>query len=177
LSNNGSAYDPDARETVKELAQMDGGFVVSGDRTVLSACRYFEATLPEHKQPLGLGSRHLAAASISASTGAIAVVVSECSIVRVYSAGVLVTEILRDLAAPALPAPPRPTLDSDDVQNLGIITETTTPTPLTWQATPIRVRSVIMSPNLANTRLTFGLDRCSATTSGTRLWSWRVFSP
>jgi diadenylate cyclase len=97
LSNNGSAYDPDARETVKELAQMDGGFVVSGDRTVLSACRYFEATLPEHKQPLGLGSRHLAAASISASTGAIAVVVSECSIVRVYSAGVLVTEILPEI--------------------------------------------------------------------------------
>lgn len=68
-----SIYDPDLRETVKELAQLDGGFVVSGDGTVLSACRHFEATLPEGKQPLGLGSRHLAAASISATTGAIAV--------------------------------------------------------------------------------------------------------
>lgn len=48
-----SIHDPDLRETVKELAQLDGGFVISRDGTVLSACRYFEATLPQHKQPLG----------------------------------------------------------------------------------------------------------------------------
>jgi diadenylate cyclase len=89
-----SIHDPDLRETVKELAQLDGGFVVAGDGTVLSACRYFEATLPQHQQPLGLGSRHLAAASVSSSTGAIALVVSESAVVRVYSGGKLITEIL-----------------------------------------------------------------------------------
>lgn len=122
-----SIHDPDLRETVKELAQLDGGFVISGDGKVLSACRHFEATLPQHKQPLGLGSRHIAAASISASTGTIAVVVSESSVVRVYSAGVLVTEILPEiwLLHRYMPHIVKPCFESDDVQNIGIISETT----------------------------------------------------
>lgn len=120
-----SIYDPDLRETIKELAQLDGGFVVSGDGTVLSACRHFEATLPDRKQPLGLGSRHLAAASISATTGAIAVVVSESSVVRVYSDGMLVTEILPEiwLLHRYMPHIVKPIFESDNVQNLGIVTE------------------------------------------------------
>lgn len=124
-----SIHDPDLRETVKELAQLDGGFVITGDGTVISACRHFEATLPEHKQPLGLGSRHIAAASISGSTGAIAIVVSESSVVRVFSAGVLVTEILPEiwLLHRYMPHIVKPTFESDDAQNLGIITETTAP--------------------------------------------------
>ena len=122
-----SIHEPDLRETVKELAQLDGGFVVSGEGTVLSACRHFEATLPQHKQPLGLGSRHIAAASISASTGAIAIVVSESSVVRVYSAGLLVTEILPEiwLLHRYMPHIVKPNFDSDDLQNLGIISGTT----------------------------------------------------
>src|ERR1044071_5310204 len=52
--------DPDLRETLKELAQLDGGFVIDGSGTVLSACRYFESTLSDSQQPLGLGTRHLA---------------------------------------------------------------------------------------------------------------------
>ena len=122
-----SIHDPDLRETVKELAQLDGGFVISGQGTVLSACRHFEATLPQHKQPLGLGSRHIAAASISASTGTIAIVVSESSIVRVYAAGVLVTEILPEiwLLHRYMPHIVKPNFESDNIQNLGIITETT----------------------------------------------------
>src|SRR3981189_32050 len=31
------------RGTIKELAQLDGGFVVSGDGMVLSGCRYLDA--------------------------------------------------------------------------------------------------------------------------------------
>ena len=122
-----SIHQPDLRETVKELAQLDGGFVVSGEGTVLSACRHFEATLPHHTQPLGLGSRHIAAASISGSTGAIAIVVSESSVVRVYAAGVLVTEILPEiwLLHRYMSHIVRPSFESDDVQNLGIISDTT----------------------------------------------------
>src|SRR3954451_10382686 len=73
--------DPNARETLKELAQLDGGFIVSGSGIALSAFRYFESRLPANEQPLGLGTRHLAAASISPTTPAIAVVVSESSVV------------------------------------------------------------------------------------------------
>jgi hypothetical protein len=47
--------------------------------------------------PLGLGSRHLAAASISKETGAIAIVVSESAIVRVFHSGNIVAELIPEL--------------------------------------------------------------------------------
>src|SRR5919199_1217253 len=68
---------PDMRETIKELAQLDGAFLVSEDGVVLSAARYIDATSDNLDLPLGLGSRHMAAASISKQTGAVAVAVSE----------------------------------------------------------------------------------------------------
>jgi diadenylate cyclase len=115
--------DPDLRETVKELAQLDGGFIVSGAGEVVSACRYFEAQLSGVKQPLGLGSRHIAAASISAATGAIAIVVSESSIVRVYARGRLIKEILPEvwLLHRHMSRITAPSLTKDDTENLAIL--------------------------------------------------------
>jgi diadenylate cyclase len=89
--------DPDMRETVKELAQLDGAFVVSGDGVVVSAARYINASSRRIELPLGLGSRHVAAASISRDTQAIAVVVSESSVVRIFNMGKLVTEIIPEI--------------------------------------------------------------------------------
>src|SRR6516225_8267910 len=60
--------NPNLRGTVKELAQLDGAFVVSRDGFVLSACRYLDARASEVEIPLGLGSRHIAAANMSAVT-------------------------------------------------------------------------------------------------------------
>jgi diadenylate cyclase len=122
-SERRSIEDPDLRETVKELAQLDGGFIVSGDGEVLSACRYFEAQLSGIKQPLGLGSRHIAAASISAATGAIAIVVSESSIVRIYAGGRLVKEILPEvwLLHRHMSRITAPSLTKDDTENLAIL--------------------------------------------------------
>jgi DNA integrity scanning protein DisA with diadenylate cyclase activity len=57
--------DPDLRGTLKELAQLDGAFVISEAGTVVAACRYLDASVERIDLPLGLGSRHLAAASIS----------------------------------------------------------------------------------------------------------------
>jgi DNA integrity scanning protein DisA with diadenylate cyclase activity len=85
------------RETVKELAQLDGAFIVSDAGIVLSACRYINASSEGIDQPLGLGSRHMAAASISKHTNAVAVVVSESSIVRVFDDGEIIGEILPEL--------------------------------------------------------------------------------
>lgn len=118
--------DPNARETLKELAQLDGGFIISGNGIALSACRYFESRLSPNKQPLGLGTRHLAAASISTTTAAIAVVVSESSIVRVYSHGNLITEILPELwlLHRYMPHITRPTLTGDQEHNLAVVSET-----------------------------------------------------
>src|ERR1700747_939767 len=47
------------RGTIKELAQLDGGFVVSRDGVVLSAGRYLDAVAAQVDVPLGPGSRPL----------------------------------------------------------------------------------------------------------------------
>ena len=89
--------DPDMRETVKELAQLDGAFIVSGNGVVISAARYINASSRRIDLPLGLGSRHVAAASITRDTQAVAVVVSESSVVRIFNEGKLVAEIIPEI--------------------------------------------------------------------------------
>ena len=89
--------DPDVRETLKELAQLDGAFVVSDEGVVLSAARYIDAVSENLSVPLGLGSRHMAAASVSKQTGAVAVAISESSTVRMFDDGELVSEIVPEL--------------------------------------------------------------------------------
>ena len=89
--------DPNTRETIKELAQLDGAFVVSNAGVVLSAARYIDAASDSLNLPLGLGSRHVAGASISKETNAVAVVVSESSMVRMFDDGELVSEIVPEL--------------------------------------------------------------------------------
>lgn len=87
--------DADIQGTIKELAKMDGAFVVSGDGYVLSAARYIEVSARDIDLPMGFGSRHMAAASISKETDAVAVVVSEGdAVVRVFDDGMLVAEII-----------------------------------------------------------------------------------
>src|SRR5215217_2424634 len=87
--------DPNLREALKELAQLDGAFVVSDEGVVLSAARYIDAVSNHLEVPLGLGSRHVAAASVSSRTDAVAV--SESSTVRMFDDGELVTEIVPEL--------------------------------------------------------------------------------
>lgn len=89
--------DPNLRGTIKELAQLDGAFVVSSDGFVLSACRYLDAIASEVQVPLGLGSRHIAGANMSAVTNAVAIVVSESAVVRLFCHGRLVGEIIPEL--------------------------------------------------------------------------------
>ncbi len=89
--------DLDMRETIKELAQLDGAFIVTDDGVVVSACRYLDAFSEGINLPLGLGSRHMAAASITKQTNSVAVVVSESSVVRVIDDGQIVSEIIPEL--------------------------------------------------------------------------------
>ena len=78
--------DPNLRGTMKELAQLDGAFVISEAGIVVAACRYLDASVEQIDLPLGFGSRHVAAASISQRLGVIAIVVSESGVVRVFHA-------------------------------------------------------------------------------------------
>jgi DNA integrity scanning protein DisA with diadenylate cyclase activity len=89
--------NPNMRETLKELAQLDGGFIISDDGVVLSGARYFDTSSEGIRIPLGLGSRHMAGASITRRTKAVAVVVSESSIVRLFDNGELISEIIPEL--------------------------------------------------------------------------------
>jgi diadenylate cyclase len=89
--------DPDVRETLKELAQLDGAFVVSNEGVVVSAARYIDTVSEGVQVPLGLGSRHMAAASVSKQTNAVAVAVSESSTVRMFDDGELVSEIIPEI--------------------------------------------------------------------------------
>ena len=89
--------DPDLRGTMKELAQLDGAFVISHAGIVLAACRYLDASVEQIDLPLGFGSRHVAAASISQRLGAIAIVVSESGVVRVFHGGQIEATLIPEL--------------------------------------------------------------------------------
>jgi hypothetical protein len=89
--------DPDLRGTIKELAQLDGAFVISEAGAVVAACRYLDASVEQIDLPLGLGSRHLAAASVSQKLGAIAIVVSESGVVRIFHRGEMAATLIPEL--------------------------------------------------------------------------------
>lgn len=89
--------DHNLRETLKELAQLDGAFVICDAGVARSACRYLDAPSRGIELPLGFGSRHMAAAAMSLATGCVAVAVSQSSVVRVFDDGELVGEILPEL--------------------------------------------------------------------------------
>lgn len=89
--------DANVRETIKELSQLDGAFVVSNRGVAVSAARYLDALSSGLDLPLGLGSRHMAAAAMTLETGAVAVVVSQSAVVRLFDDGELVAEVLPEL--------------------------------------------------------------------------------
>ncbi len=89
-----NVLDPKIREAIKNFSVLDGAFVIREDGVVLSAGRYLSATDEDVKIPLGLGARHAAAASITASTKCIALVVSQTSgAVRLFKEGNIVLEL------------------------------------------------------------------------------------
>jgi len=69
--------DPKVREAIKEIAQLDGAFVVASDGTVVAACQHVSAPGADITLSKGLGARHWAAAAISRATQAVAIAVSE----------------------------------------------------------------------------------------------------
>ncbi|MCA9063579.1 MAG: diadenylate cyclase [Planctomycetaceae bacterium] len=89
-----SIRNPRVRESIKELAQIDGAFVISADGYVYAAGRHLRASADNLTLSKGLGSRHWAAAEISKATDAISIAVSESTgTVRVFQNGVVVLRI------------------------------------------------------------------------------------
>ena len=77
-------------ETIREFSTLDGAFIIRGNGVIETAGARLKAGLSEGI-PSGLGSRHAAAAGITANTRSIAVTVSESDgTVRVWRAGKMV---------------------------------------------------------------------------------------
>jgi DNA integrity scanning protein DisA with diadenylate cyclase activity len=72
--------------TIKAYAQMDGATLIDEKGVARAAGRYMSYTWDIYLSG-GLGGRHIAAASITKLTSAIAVVVSSTSVVRVFKDG------------------------------------------------------------------------------------------
>jgi DNA integrity scanning protein DisA with diadenylate cyclase activity len=86
--------NPDIREGIKEVALMDGAFIIQDDGVVLTAGRYISSDVKGLMLPKGLGARHVAAASITKNTRAIALAVSETSgTVRAFKRGEIVLRV------------------------------------------------------------------------------------
>lgn len=90
-----NVLDPSLKETVKELAAIDGAFLIREDGVIETAGTYLKVTSQSGVElPPGLGARHLAAAAITDVSDAVAIVVSESTgTVTVFRQGKMVIEL------------------------------------------------------------------------------------
>jgi len=89
-----NVLDPRLKETVKEFSSIDGAFIIREDGVLLAAGRHLDASGENIEIPLGLGSRHRAAAGITSLTNALAIVISEeTGGVRIFHHGKIFMEI------------------------------------------------------------------------------------
>ena len=72
-----SILDPSLEETIKEFATIDGAFLIRGDGILQAAGTYLRPNVAKVDLPSGLGTRHAAAAGITAASAALAVAVSQ----------------------------------------------------------------------------------------------------
>ncbi|MCR5183583.1 MAG: diadenylate cyclase [Opitutales bacterium] len=81
--------NPFMRETVKELALIDGAFVIDGEGVIDSAGSFVKAAGVDTKLnlPGGLGTRHAAACAISSIVDCVAIVVSSSGQVTLFRNG------------------------------------------------------------------------------------------
>jgi diadenylate cyclase len=87
-------HDPRVREAIKEVAVLDGAFIVSSEGLVEKAAQLVDAPYADLTVSKGLGARHWAGAAISKATHAIAIVVSQSSgTVRIFQGGEVMLRI------------------------------------------------------------------------------------
>jgi len=79
-------FPAENRHTLKQYAQLDGATIIREDGVIEAAGRYIQINWDVYLQG-GLGGRHLAGASISKDTHAVAIVVSSSNVIRVFKGG------------------------------------------------------------------------------------------
>jgi diadenylate cyclase len=94
LRKDRNIHNRDFFETLRELGALDGAFIIRSNGVVESAGTYLGAPRKGGRLRSGLGARHAAAAMITASTAAVAVVLSESSgNVTVFRGGRTILEL------------------------------------------------------------------------------------
>ncbi|OUT56923.1 DNA integrity scanning protein DisA [Stieleria bergensis] len=89
-----NVLDAKVQEDAKELAQLDGAFIISADGSIERSRQMLEVLHEDLNMSKGLGARHWAAAAITRRTNAIAIVVSQSTgTVRLYQDGFLKMQI------------------------------------------------------------------------------------
>jgi diadenylate cyclase len=84
--------NPGVQETIKELAQLDGAFIVRPNGVVETAGAFISAQMVPTSLPQGLGSRHYSAAAITAATSAVAIAISQSTgDIYIFKGGQVVT--------------------------------------------------------------------------------------
>jgi diadenylate cyclase len=87
-------HDPRVREAVKEIAVLDGAFIINAEGIVEKAAQLVDAPYANLTLSKGLGARHWAGAAISKATGSLAIVVSQSSgTVRLFQGGEVMLRI------------------------------------------------------------------------------------
>jgi DNA integrity scanning protein DisA with diadenylate cyclase activity len=86
--------DRRVRDSLKEIAKLDGAIIVNRDGTVEAAARLIDCVAEGITLSKGLGSRHWAAAAVSKRSKAVAIAVSESTgVVRLFQNGEIVLHI------------------------------------------------------------------------------------
>jgi len=69
--------NPDLKENIKEFAQLDGGFVITGDGFLEASGRYITVDTSCVTLPKGMGTRHNSVAAMTNVTRSVGIVVSQ----------------------------------------------------------------------------------------------------
>ncbi len=88
-------HNPEFLETLRELAALDGAFLVDKRGVVVRAAAYLDAPVVKSvRVRRGLGARHVAAAAMTAKTDSLALVISESSgNITVFAQGAALLEL------------------------------------------------------------------------------------
>jgi len=85
---------PDMLDNIKEFAQLDGAFVITGDGVVEAAGRYITLDTGMVELPKGLGTRHNSVAAITKRTESIGIVVSQSGgVIRIFRNGLVAATV------------------------------------------------------------------------------------
>jgi diadenylate cyclase len=86
--------NPNLKENIKALAQLDGAFVITGDGFVESVGRYITVDTSSVKLPPGMGTRHNSVAAITQVTKTVGIVVSQSGgIITIFRNGQILKKI------------------------------------------------------------------------------------